>query len=137
MAGHHPIPELDRKGLRSFGATTGGIVAALFGLLLPWLLDRDWPLWPWLVAGPLWLLALAWPGALRMVYRGWMQFGLLASRITTPLILGVVFYLVVTPLAFVQRIRSRDALFREFDSSTDSYRVASHKNPVDRLERPF
>ena len=137
MAGHYTIPELDRKGLRSFGATTGGIVVGLFGLLLPWLLGRDWPLWPWLVAGPLWLLALAWPSALRMVYRGWMRFGLLASRITTPLILGVVFYLVITPLALVQRIRGRDALFRAFDSRTTSYRVASQKNSVERLERPF
>jgi hypothetical protein len=137
MAGHDTIPELDRKGLRSFGMTTGGIVAVLFGLLFPWLLGRDWPLWPWLVAGPLWLLAVAWPGALRMVYRGWMRFGLLAGRITTPLILGIVFYLVITPLAFVQRIRGRDTLLREFDSSTASYRVRSQKNPVERLERPF
>ncbi len=30
--------------LRSFGLTTAGIVAGLFGLLLPWLLSRAWPI---------------------------------------------------------------------------------------------
>lgn len=42
----HEIPELDRKGLRQFGLVTGGIVAGLFGLLFPWLLERALPLWP-------------------------------------------------------------------------------------------
>ena len=47
----HVIPELDRKGLRDFGLSTGGIVAALFGIFFPWLLERPWPLWPWIVLG--------------------------------------------------------------------------------------
>ena len=37
----HEIPELDREGLRQFGLTTGGIVAVLFGVVLPWLFDLD------------------------------------------------------------------------------------------------
>ena len=41
------IPELDRRGLRSFGLTTGLMVAALFGLALPWLLEHQVPIWPW------------------------------------------------------------------------------------------
>jgi hypothetical protein len=41
---HHVIPELDRKGLRDFGLVTGSIVAVLFGLFFPWLLERAWPL---------------------------------------------------------------------------------------------
>ena len=54
MAMQHTIPELDRSGLRQFGFTTGAIMVAIFGLLLPWLLDRGWPIWPWIVASPLW-----------------------------------------------------------------------------------
>jgi hypothetical protein len=37
----HSIPELDARGLRQFALTTGGIVAGLFGLLLPWLFDAN------------------------------------------------------------------------------------------------
>ena len=46
----HPIPELDRKGLREFGLTTGALIAAIFGLFFPWLLSVHIPLWPWILA---------------------------------------------------------------------------------------
>ena len=85
MAIDHKIPELDRTGLRHFGLTTGAAVVVIFGLFFPWLLELSyWPAWPWIVAAPLWLLALVQPLWLRWIYRGWMRFGLLASRVMTP-----------------------------------------------------
>ncbi len=71
----HPIPELDRKGLREFGLTTGAIIAALFGALFPWLLERAFPLWPWIILLVLGGWALVAPASLRPVYRLWMRFG--------------------------------------------------------------
>lgn len=132
----HAIPELDRKGLREFGLTTGGIVAVLFGLLFPWLLERPWPRWPWLIFAVLAVWGLAAPLTLRPVYQGWMRFGLLMSRVTTPLIMGIVFFLVVTPMGIVRRMLGRDSLARRFDDSP-SYRVPSRKAPVKNLEKPF
>ena len=64
------IPELDRPGLRRFGLTTGAIVAALFGVLLPYLFDHAWPRWPWVIAAILITWATVAPGTLRLVYRG-------------------------------------------------------------------
>ncbi len=87
----HTIPELDRKGLRDFGLVTGAIVAALFGLFFPWVLERSIPIWPWVIAGVLAVWALAAPLTLKPVYRQWMMLGLLLSKITTPIILGAVF----------------------------------------------
>ena len=86
----HEIPELDRKGLREFGLVTGGIIACLFGLFFPWAFDVAIPYWPWAVAGVLALWALIAPDTLRRVYRIWMRFALILSRITTPLIMGLV-----------------------------------------------
>ena len=57
----HSVPELDRKGLRNFGLTTGIIIALLFGLFFPWLLDRTRPLWPWVLCGTLAVWALLAP----------------------------------------------------------------------------
>ena len=54
----HTIPEPDRKGLRESGLVTGGILAGLFGLFFPWLLETGIPLWPWLVGAVLALWAL-------------------------------------------------------------------------------
>ena len=60
----HDIPDLDRRGLRKFGLTTGAIMVMLFGLVLPWLRDRPLPLWPWCVAAVLAVWALAAPASL-------------------------------------------------------------------------
>jgi hypothetical protein len=130
------IRKLDRKGLREFGLTTGGIVAALFGLFFPWLLERPIPRWPWVVAGVLAAWGLVAPMSLGPVYRGWMRLGILLSRVTTPVIMGVVFFLVVTPTGLVRRLLGKDSLARRFEAS-ESYRVPSHKAPIRNLEKPF
>ena len=137
MAIEHTIPELDQKGLREFGLMTGGVVVTIFGLFFPWILGRDWPVWPWVIAAPLWLLALVHPSWLRGIYRGWMRFGLLASRVTTPLLLGIVFFVMISPMAIVRRLRGKDPMQRAFDPGQDSYRVRSTRSPREKLERPF
>ena len=136
----HDIPELDRKGLREFGLVTGGIVAGLFGVFFPWVLDRPfatWPAWPWIVFAVLGCWGLIAPMSLRPVYRVWMRFGLLLSRVTTPLIMGLVFFLVITPFGLVHRLfGSKDAMARKFED-LESYRVQSDKPPVKNLEKPY
>ena len=137
MAIDHIIPELDRKGLREFGLTTGAAVVVIFGLFFPWVLDLDWPLWPWIVAAVFWSLALILPSWLRWIYRGWMRFGLLASRVMTPLVLGIVFFVMITPMAMIMRLMGKDPLRRALDRNQESYRVQSTKSPDEKLERPF
>ena len=133
----HAIPDLDRKGLRSFGVTTGVIVAGLFGLFFPWLLELAMPLWPWVLCGVLVLWGLIAPVTLRPVYKVWMRFGLLMSRVTTPLILGIVFYALITPVAFVLSLLKKDPLSRTLDNRLDSYRVKSRLLKKHNLEKPF
>jgi hypothetical protein len=131
------IPELDRRGLRSFGLATGLTVGALFGVALPWLLGHQVPLWPWPVVAALIGLAAAAPNLLRPIYRAWIAFGLLMSRITTPLLLGALFVLVVTPIALVRALRGHDPLARRFARGDRSYRIASKPAAARDLERPF
>jgi Saxitoxin biosynthesis operon protein SxtJ len=137
LSSDHKIPELDRKGLRNFGLTTGAIVGALFGLVFPWMLERPVPRWPWVIFGVLALLGLAAPSALRPVYQGWMRFGLFMSRITTPIIMGIVFYLVITPMGLVMRLAGKDSMARRLRDGAQSYRIASTATPPKRLEKPF
>jgi hypothetical protein len=131
------IPDLDRKGLREFGLTMGGIFAALFGLLLPWLFETDFPLWPWILAAVLVAWALASPLTMRPLYRTWMRLALVIQKITTPIVLGLVFFLVFTPVALVMRIIGRDSMARSFDADSASYRVHSVLSPKDKMEKPF
>ena len=132
----HEIPVLDRKGLREFGLVTGGVVAGLFGLFFPWLLERAWPLWPWIVFGVLGTWGLLAPMSLQPVYRTWMRFGLMLSKVMTPLIMGIVFFLLITPVAFVLKVLGKDPMARKFDD-TDSYRVPTEKAPPENLEKPY
>lgn len=131
------IPELDRQGLRRFGLVTAGFIAALFGFLFPWLVGAGVPLWPWLIGGTLAGWALIAPASLRPVYHYWMRLALGLSRITTPVILGVVFFLVILPVGLLMRLMGHDPLARRFDATTTSYRVPSHKAPPEQMEKPY
>ncbi len=132
----HVIPELDRKGLREFGLVTGAIVGVLFGLFFPWILERPIPRWPWVIFGVLGVMGLVVPMALNPVYKIWMRFGLMMSKIMTPLIMSIVFFIVITPVGLFRRMFAKDPLARTFED-TDSYRVPSEKAPAENLEKPY
>lgn len=88
-----------------------------------------WPLWHagsprwWLVAVAMALLvaALAAPQLLRPLNVVWFKLGMALSRIMTPVIMGLVFFLVVTPTALVMRARRADLLKLRFDPGAKSY----------------
>ncbi len=133
----HEIKELDSKGLREFGLTTGGMIALLFGLFFPWFLEFSFPVWPWVIFGILGLLGLAAPNSLRPVYRAWMKLALLLSKIMTPLVLGIIFYGVVMPMGLVMRLLGKDPMKRSMSDDEESYRVESNTPPREGIERPF
>ena len=137
MAHDDMIPELDRAGLRRFGLTTGVAIVTIFGIFIPWKFDLDWVIWPWVVATALWLPAALNPNWLRVVYRAWMRFGLLASRVMTPLVLGIVFFVMIAPMAIVRRLFGSDPMRRSLDPDQASYRTPSEQRSKDNLERPF
>lgn len=135
-AGNAAIPELDKAGLRTFGLTMGAIIAVLFGVVLPYLFGRGWPLWPWIVAAVFFAWGVIVPATLRPVYRGWMRFGLLLSKVTTPIILTLVYVVAVVPTAIILRLAQKDPLQRKFDDA-ESYRVESKPPSIDNLEKPY
>ena len=40
----------------------------------------------------------------------WLQLGYFLGRVTSPLILGIIFFFVITPIAFITRLLGRDEL---------------------------
>jgi len=133
----HAIPELDRKGLRLFALSTGAAIAALFGMFFPWLLDLSYPVWPWILFGILALGGLLLPESLRPVHYWWMRLALLISRVTTPIVLGVVFFFVFMPFGLVAKIFGRDPMKRKLNDNIDSYRVDSEPSAREDLENPY
>lgn len=132
------IPVLDNKGLRKFGITTGVIIVVLFAAFFPWVFDAEtMPIWPWIVAGILWLPALFMPNSLRPVYTVWMRIGHAIGWVNTRIILGLVFYIVVLPMGLIMRMFGKDPMARKYDKAASSYRVKTVSEPKDRLEKPY
>jgi hypothetical protein len=127
----------DRKQWRDFGLVFGTGLVVMFGLLLPWLADRPFPLWPWITAAVFIILALACPPALRPLNALWLKFGHVLGWINTRIILGVVYFVVFLPTSLVLRMLHRDPLQRQFDASAASYRVPSKAASDKQMERPF
>lgn len=64
-----------------------------------------------IVLGMVFLLtALIVPEALPPVHRTWMRGAQALSRITTPIILGILYFVVITPIGFLMRAFGRDPL---------------------------
>jgi hypothetical protein len=58
------------------------------------------------------------PGYLGPVYRGWMKFGLLLSKVTTPIILSIMYYLVITPVGIVRGLFAGNTLIPDRKAAT-------------------
>ena len=102
-----------------------------FGLLLcaALVVIGLWPLWRhqpvrwWAVAlGVVFgAVALAAPGLLAPLKRIWMTFGRLLGRVVSPVVMGALLYVVITPVGLVQRLFGRDALHLALDREAETY----------------
>lgn len=65
----------------------------------------------------------------------WNKFGLLLGSIVAPFVMGVIFFLVVTPTAYIMRLGKRDLLNKSY-SKNPSYWIKRKKN-VTSMKRQF
>lgn len=104
---------------RSFGFVFAAVFA-LIGLYNAWHAGKAWP-WLALVAAGFLALALIRPAVLAPLNRLWMRFGLLLAMIINPIVLGILFFLVFTPMAFVARLVGKDFLRLKKQPEAKSY----------------
>lgn len=98
-------------------------------------------LWPWCAGASGFFLVsgLFFEPVLRPVYAGWMKFAHVLGWINTRLLLGLFFYLVLTPVALLLRVIGKDLLERRLDRSARTYWVKREPVELDqeRYERLF
>jgi Saxitoxin biosynthesis operon protein SxtJ len=128
--------QTDNKQLRSFGLTVGGIFAGIG--IWPLLIHSAEPRW-WslIVAVVLILPALLYPQSLFWIHKGWMAVGHILGWINTRIILGFVFYMVVSPIGFLRRLLGKDPMGRQLRPDLDSYRIARKPRPASHLHRQY
>lgn len=50
------------------------------------------------------------PGRMGPIHRAWMGFALAISKVTTPIFMGIVFFLVIMPVGLVMRLLGRNPI---------------------------
>lgn len=133
----HEIPKLDNNGLRQFGLMMGGFLVLVFGLLLPWLRNIMYPVWPWVAGGVFLVWALVAPMTMNGVYRLWMKFAMILGNIINSVVLAVVYYFLLTPIGFIMHLSGKDPMRRHLNKGIRTYRIVSYKTEKERMERPF
>ena len=67
----------------------------------------------------------------------WMRFGLLLGRIVSPLVLGIIFFGIFTPIAFLMRLGGRDELRLKFINKTSHWILRDRTMEGDSFRRQF
>lgn len=122
---------------RGFGLVFAGVL--LLVALAPLVRQHQPRYWALGLAAAFLVAALAAPRSLRPLNQLWFRFGLVLHRIVSPLILGMLFFLTVTPVAFIYRLRGKDPLGLKFDRQRKSYWIVREPPgpPPDTMSKQF
>ncbi len=79
--------------------------------------------WPWLggFAAVFAAVGLIAPQLFAPLNKLWFKLGMMLHKVTTPLIMGAVFFAVITPLAMLMRLFGKRPLDLEYDPDAPSY----------------
>lgn len=126
-----------RTHVRTFGIT----FAVLLGVVSAYLAYTQSDAWLWTAGASVAFLCgglFAHP-VLRPIYIGWMKFAFALAWVNTRILLGLFFYIVITPVGLVLRLLGKDLLGEKIDRSEQSYWTRREQVPFDpkRYERLF
>jgi hypothetical protein len=122
---------------RSFGIVFA-IVFAIVGAVPLWS-GAPVRIWALVVAALFLVAAFVTPKLLRPLNLVWYRFGLLLHAVVNPLVMGMLFFLTVTPIALIMRWLGKDPLHRQFDAAARSYWIERDSDELtpDTMRRQF
>jgi multisubunit Na+/H+ antiporter MnhG subunit len=127
----------DSKELRKFGIILAIVLGLLGGFALYKGSGKYLGFWG---VGLLFLVfGLFLPQFLKSVYKAWMALALVLGWINTHLILGLIFYLVFTPMGLIMKLLGKDLLDQKLDPEAKTYWKKREKSSlgIRRYERLF
>ena len=128
--------ENELKQHRRFGLLLGGI----FGLIGIWPLvvrGEDLRLWAVVLGSLLVVPGLACPARLKPIYTAWMAVGHVWGLVNTRIILGAIYFGMITPMGFMMRRLGMDSMGRRYQPHADTYRVHKRLRPRAHMLRQF
>ncbi|MGH7046407.1 MAG: SxtJ family membrane protein [Stellaceae bacterium] len=123
---HEPLDGGDDPVAGSSDRAFGLLFAAVTGVLaLLALWKGRSSAYGWAIVAVLFIAAALFaPSLLGPLNRTWRRFGLLLSKLTTPFVMGLLFFVVLTPLGFAMRLSGKDPLRLHFEPQSLSYWLA-------------
>lgn len=123
---------------RRFALTLAAAFAVL--AIISWWRGREWvPVVPGVLAAVLGAAAIVAPSRLGPIERGWMALAHAISKVTTPIFMGIVYFVVLTPTGFLRRAFGGNPLAHKPDDG--SYWIARPPMALTdrqrRMERQF
>jgi hypothetical protein len=104
---------------RGFGLVFAGFFA-LISALSWWRGHTGWH-YTLPLAAVFLVLAYTVPGVLAPLNKLWLKFGLLLYKVMNPLVLGLLFFITITPIGFIMRLFGKDFLRLRMDRQAPSY----------------
>ena len=118
---------------RSFGIVF--FIVFLLIAIYPLLSGENVRLWSLVIATIFFILGIINSGLLSPLNKIWFKFGLLLGRFISPLVMGLIFFLVVTPIALLMKLLKKDLLNLKFNKDNTYWIVKS--GPKSKMKNQF
>ena len=127
------INNLKISSNRSFGIVF--FVVFLLIALYPVIKGQEIRIWSLIIALIFLTLGLKNSRVLTPLNKLWFKFGIFLGKIVSPLVMGIIFFLVVTPIGLIMRILRKDLLNLKYNSNK-SYWVEKD-GPKSKMKNQF
>lgn len=105
---------------RSFGIVFAVVFAVIAGYI-HFVKESDGAMYLFAVSGAFLVAAFAFAQILRPLNIIWFKFGMALGRVTGPIIMGILFFGTITPMALIMRLAGRDYLRLKINPGNQSY----------------
>jgi len=113
------IIKSEKDDLRKFGITVGIILMIIAGFLF-WK-EKDASQIFLTIGTLLFFLGIAIPFILKPIYWVWMIFAIILGWIMTRIILGLLFYIVFTPIGLISRLLGKQFIELQWNKTSSTY----------------
>ena len=92
-------------------------------------------IWSLIIALIFFILGIINSNLLTPLNKVWFKFGLLLGKIISPLIMGIIFFLVVTPIGLIMRLFKKDLLNLKYNKNSTYW--VEKKEPKSTMKNQF
>ena len=103
--------------------------------IYPLIYGKKLIIWSLIVSFVFLVLAIFKPGLLAPLNKLWFRFGILLGKVISPLLMGIIFFFMVTPIGFLMKILKKDLLNLKFNRDK-SYWI-ENKGPKSKMKNQF